>query len=87
MELEQAKQFLTARAKELGFEGTIKFEQPDFLGAGAFLGVYPDGTLVHLGTSLQDAEGMLKKLTGRHEYKPRPQPVEVEKQAPRRKKS
>lgn len=64
MDLTFAQKFLQQRANEMGFHGTVRIRESAFVGPIQFVAEYPDGSFVDLGTSVQDAETNIKRMTG-----------------------
>lgn len=73
MDITFAKKFLQQRADECGFQGQVAIRQPQFVGPVSFVAEYPDGSFVDLGNSVQDAETTIRKLTGQHDTRIKPQ--------------
>lgn len=70
MDITFAKKFLQQRANELGFIGTVRIRQSEYVGPVSFIAEFPDGSFTELGASVQDAENMIKRLTGVSNIKP-----------------
>lgn len=64
MNLTEAQTYLTAKAAELQCPLIVTVRQPPHMGAVSFVGELPDGTMIELGRSIQDAERAMRRIVG-----------------------